>query len=185
MQHHRQEKAGQIAVSGRLLVATVVGACSSGPRACLQNPEITPCPRGRQRSGCGPLPFAHNPHSLGTQEPFPTQEPFHSCPHSSCESLLVAAALDCTQMCTLGLARSAPLHRPVDHVLEMTLADPLEVLKSSAASARQDHPAGNREDACHGTVEHSALDVKRKAQLQGRAAQSLPIRIACANDRTV
>jgi hypothetical protein len=32
MQHHRQKKAGQIAVSGRLLVATVVGACSSPKR---------------------------------------------------------------------------------------------------------------------------------------------------------
>jgi hypothetical protein len=29
MQHHRQKKAGQIAVCVRLLVATVVGACSS------------------------------------------------------------------------------------------------------------------------------------------------------------
>jgi hypothetical protein len=29
MQHYRQKKAGQIAVSVRLLVATVMGACSS------------------------------------------------------------------------------------------------------------------------------------------------------------
>ena len=74
MQDHRQKKASQIAVSVRLLVATVVGACSSVSGACLQKPESTPCPRGRQRSGCWPLPFAQKLHFLGTQEPFPIQE---------------------------------------------------------------------------------------------------------------
>ena len=74
MQHHRQKKAGQIAVSGRLLVATVVGACSSGPRACFQMPESTPCPRGRQRSGCQPLTFEQNPHLRRMFDLSPTQE---------------------------------------------------------------------------------------------------------------
>jgi len=36
MQHHRQKKVGQIAVGVRLLVATVMGACSSGQIALGQ-----------------------------------------------------------------------------------------------------------------------------------------------------
>jgi hypothetical protein len=54
MQHHRQKDAdnlasdlaGQIAVSGRLLVATVVGACSSDPRGWGLIAKSYPSPAG-------------------------------------------------------------------------------------------------------------------------------------------
>jgi hypothetical protein len=57
MQHHRQKDAdnpasdlaGQIAISGRLLVATVVGACSSDPRGRGSKQNNYPSPAGASR----------------------------------------------------------------------------------------------------------------------------------------
>jgi hypothetical protein len=57
MQHRRQKKAGQIAVSGRLLVATVVGAGSSEV-ASKGNNSLHGSPPGRWMSTFGACPLA-------------------------------------------------------------------------------------------------------------------------------
>jgi hypothetical protein len=91
MQHHRQKDAdnlasdlaGQIAVSGRLLVATVVGACSSDPRGwgliAKKLPQSGGGVNGSVRDGLWAQKQQETSHFQGPQINFPRDNK-HTCP---------------------------------------------------------------------------------------------------------